>query len=468
MRFTVIGHACLFIEVGDVTMLVDPWLSGSCYWRSWWHFPASAPVRPEYLTPDYVYLSHPHFDHFHFPSVRRLHRKAQVLIPRFGVDVMKAEVTRLGFSDVRELPHGKPIDLAGGLRVASYQYGCDDSALVVAADGTVLVDLNDCKVKGRAVAPILRQFGRPTFVFKSHSWAQAYPNCYTAANPSDAQLLERADYPETFIATAREMAPRYAVPFASMVAFLHPETRRYNAFAITARDVATAYAAANVTDTQLVVMNPGDGWDSTRGFAIAPTDPYADRDATLEGLARAVEPIIAKAIADEAGRTMSYEAFARYFTEFLRVLPRGTRLVIPKSVVFHVPSSTEPYWVVDVRRRAVRREAAPPPDVGTLIRIPEAVLADAIEKRILNFVHISLRVAIELAPGGVQTDFLFWAFLIFFEFGYLPLRHAMTPRMVHTLWRRRVEVWEVVKSLASQRTFTEKMIGNLMISERGA
>ena len=24
----------------------NPWLSGSCYWRSWWHFPPNTPVRP--------------------------------------------------------------------------------------------------------------------------------------------------------------------------------------------------------------------------------------------------------------------------------------------------------------------------------------------------------------------------------------------------------------------------------------
>jgi UDP-MurNAc hydroxylase len=34
MRFTVVGHATLFVE-GDRTLLVDPWLFGSCYWRSW-------------------------------------------------------------------------------------------------------------------------------------------------------------------------------------------------------------------------------------------------------------------------------------------------------------------------------------------------------------------------------------------------------------------------------------------------
>ena len=71
MKFTVIGHSCLRIETSGPTILVDPWLFGSCYWRSWWHYPTVAEPAPEVFEPDYVYLTHHHFDHFHFPSMRK-------------------------------------------------------------------------------------------------------------------------------------------------------------------------------------------------------------------------------------------------------------------------------------------------------------------------------------------------------------------------------------------------------------
>src|ERR1700704_3855588 len=114
MRFTVIGHACLYIETGAERLLVDPWLSGSCYWRSWWHFPPTGDPPEGALAPDVVYLSHHHFDHFPYPSIRRIGRRARVLMPQFGVDVMADEVRRLGFTDVRELRHGEVVDLGGG------------------------------------------------------------------------------------------------------------------------------------------------------------------------------------------------------------------------------------------------------------------------------------------------------------------------------------------------------------------
>ena len=83
MRFTVIGHACLYIETSGPTLLVDPWLTGSTYWRSWWHFPDSGEPETAWLEPDHVYLTHHHWDHFHYPSMRRIDRRAEVLVPKF-------------------------------------------------------------------------------------------------------------------------------------------------------------------------------------------------------------------------------------------------------------------------------------------------------------------------------------------------------------------------------------------------
>jgi len=37
-----------------------------------WHFPPKTEIRAEFLNPDYIYLSHHHFDHFHYSSLRRI------------------------------------------------------------------------------------------------------------------------------------------------------------------------------------------------------------------------------------------------------------------------------------------------------------------------------------------------------------------------------------------------------------
>lgn len=465
MRFTLIGHACMFIEAGGLEILVDPWLSGSCYWRSWWHYPRNMEIRPEFLSPDYIYISHHHFDHFHFPSMRRLDRRAKVLIPKFGVDVMPAEVKNLGFQEVIEIPHGHKLRLAGGVDVGSFQYGCDDSAFVVAHDGVVLADLNDCKIRGRVSDQLVRSFGRPTFAFMSHSWAQAYPICYTTKHADEAGLLGRADYAESFISTMRELGPQYAVPFASMVGFLHPETMRCNAHAVTPPEVAAAFAESGVQGTEVVVMCPGDSWDSARGFSIAQQDPYANREEALMRMSAEVAPQIAEESARESARPLTFEAFSRYFSGLLDALPPFAHFLFERTVVFHVASSEQPHWVVDLRRKRVYRAASPPEDWAMIIRIPDAVLADAIEKRILYFVHISLRISIELNRGGIETDFPFWALVLLYELGYLPLGKVLRPRTAGVCWRRRHEFTQLAWSLVGRRPLTEKLVGNLMTTK---
>jgi len=469
MRFTVIGHACLFIETGAQRILVDPWLSGSCYWRSWWHFPPNTPIRQEFLEPDYVYLTHHHFDHFHYPSLRRIAKTARVLIPRFGVDVMRAEVEHLGFKDVVEMPHGEPLTLEGGTRVASYQYGPDDSAFVVERDGVVLADLNDCKIKGPAAGPMLKTFGPPTFVFKSHSFAQAYPSCYDIKDPADAKLMTREDFLETFVDALRELRPKYAIPFASMVAFLHPESRHSNQWAVRPPEVV---AAANASDiaatTKTVLMVPGDTWSSDTGFALQPNNYYEKQDEWIARLVAASAPKLQQEEDEERDKSLTFEQFERHFGGFARALPPLIWLALVRPMVFYAASDVEaPYWVIDFRRRRVTRSSAPPPNYAAIVRLREAVLADAIEKNVVAFAHISMRVKIDLAPGGVQTDFLFWGLLSLHELGYFPLHKALTPRALRVLWRRRAEVWGVMRSMASLDSLDEKLRTNLASRHAG-
>jgi UDP-MurNAc hydroxylase len=463
MKFTVIGHACLYIDTGHERILADPWLSGSCYWRSWWHFPPNTELRPEYLTPDVLYISHHHFDHFHYPSLRRIARQARVFIPRFAVDVSRHELDNLGFKNVTELPHGDVMTLPSGTRLASYQYGPDDSALVVERDGVVLADMNDCKINGPSVKPILRTFGQPTFLFKSHSFAQAYPNCYDIADPADAKLMTREDFLETFIDTVRELRPRYAVPFASMVAFLHPQSRPCNAYAVRPPEVAAAVAASDVAaTTETVLMVPGDSWSSSAGFALQPNDYYERQDEWIARLEQQSEAKIQQEEEDERGIELTFAAFEHHFGAFLRTLPPLIWLVLKRPMVFHVPSDAQPYWTLDFRTRTVQRLAAPPAHYAAIVHIGEGILADAIAKNVVAFVHISMRLRIELARGGVQTDFLFWGLLSLRELGYFPLHRMLTWRAVRVLWRRRAEVWGFVRAIVNPKSFDEKVMGTLM------
>lgn len=468
MRFTVLGHGALSVEAGGNRLLVDPWLSGSCYWRSWWHYPPSE-ARPDDLAPDFVYLSHHHFDHFHYPSMRRLDKGATVLVPKFAVDVMPREVRGLGFERVVELPHGDIVELAPGLRVASFQYGFDDSALLVESGGVVLADLNDCKVRGAALDEVLSAFGRPTFLFKSHSWAQAYPVRYTSDDPAQLALISRESYVADFVETVELIEPGFAVPFASMVCFLHPETVDVNDHVITPKEVAEGFAAAHVHGSEVVVMAPGDSWSVDGGFELGDVDWFEPelRAATLADLQEQARPAIEQALADEAGRTVAWDDFRTFFETFVRALPPGAaRLLMPRPVTFHVDSGgATPAWTIDARRRRVTRAAAPLADTASIIHVPEGVLAQAVASKTVYLINISLRVRVDLQPGGLDADLGFWGLLAIWELGYLPLHRVPRRRLVSAVWLRRREFWELATTrLFGRGSMAERMTGGLIAS----
>ena len=443
MRFTVIGHSCLYIETSAGTILVDPWLFGSCYWRSWWHYPPTPEPEPEWLAPDYVYLTHHHFDHFHFPSMRQIDHGAHVLVPEFGIDVLAGEVRSLGFDEVMELPHAQVLQLGERVRVASYQYGTDDSVFVVADGDEVLVDINDSKIRGRALEQLRAEFGRPTFVFKSYSFAQAYPACYTADDPADLGLLTRDSYLDDWVGVVTELAPRYAVPFGSMVAFLHPESRQVNRFLVPPGDVVSTFRerARRARAPKRCRWIPAiDGVRRRVSSAAPSTGTPTANSVSTSSLAACSRASTRRRPPNREPRSTSRPS-PQYFTDFMHAFPRGVvgRLTVRRPVVFEVPSSPLPFWVLDFPRRAVYRLSQPPPGTASIVRVNEAMLSDAIDKHLVHVVHGSMRIAIHLRPGGAGDDITFWALLVPWELGYVPVKESVSRRLAEVVWRRRRE-----------------------------
>ena len=192
-------------------------------------------------------------------------------------------------------------------------------------------------------------------------------------------------------------------------------------------------------------MDPGDSWSSDTGFALSGVDWYADRESNLEELAAQVAPKIADQMLEEKAITLEYEAFAAYFHGFLGAFPPGVlRRLLHRPVVFEVPSSPLPFWVLDFSRRAVYRLSSPPPDTASIVTVNEGVLADAIAKRLVHVVHGSMRIHVHLRPGGVNDDLMFWGLLVPWELGYIPFRRVLRARLAKVAWRRRAEAVELL------------------------
>jgi UDP-MurNAc hydroxylase len=431
MDFTILSHAGMLIRSQGVSLIVDPWLVGSAYWRSWWNYPKPSDAWQSVTDLDFVYLTHMHWDHFHGPSLRKLPSSATVLIPDAFFGRMKDDILDFGFKNVVELRHGKTVKLAPGLEVTSWQFGLTmDSTLVVSDGTTTLMDMNDCKITGWPLRQVLRRHPKIDFVFRSHSSAQPYPFCVRAEDPRELSYRQNEDYLREFADTARLTGARYAVPFASNHCFLHKETRRFNTTAVSPVDVKRHFDKHGPRDSECVVMVPGDSWSDREGFKLQEHDFFDNRDRHLAAYAAEVAPLLEEQYRREERARLKFSAFETYFRDVIASVPRAARLLFKPVVAFTLSNRPGPAWVLDFDRRAIYESAAVPADAAFTIDVHEAVLKDCIEKRLFATWTPSKRLSVDLKKGRVRDFLMFLQVLDLHEYGYLPLRRMLSWRFV--------------------------------------
>ena len=166
MRLTFCGHVGFFVETRGGSVLCDPWFTPA-YFGSWFPFPRNDMLDvSRFESPDYLYISHLHRDHFD-PEwlARHVDKRAKVLLPQFRVPFLERELRSLGFEHFVRTSNGVAHDL-GDLSVTILALtepadGPLGDSLIVLDDGTARVlNQNDARPGDPDVAPCARALRR--------------------------------------------------------------------------------------------------------------------------------------------------------------------------------------------------------------------------------------------------------------------------------------------------------------------
>ena len=447
MKFTVLSHAGLHVEHNGVHIVCDPWLIGSCYWRSWWNFPEPPAALIGNLQPDYIYITHLHWDHFHGVSLRKLFAPTtRILVPKVPTRRMLRDLAYLGFHNVTEIPHGTELRLGDDFTLRSYQFGLGvDSAIVLDGGGFTLFNCNDCKFFGLPLRQITGRFPKVDFVLRSYSSASAIPYCIQEYEETYSHLRSQQDYIEEFSRFALSIGARHAIPFASNHCFLHKDTWQFNRTAVLAEDVRRHYTqlAAQINrKSECVVMPPGSSWSDVDGFQILPFD-YANADVYLQDLRARHEATLHRQYQRETQTLADFEGFREYFTGFLRSLPSLVRKWLKLRIVFRTRDADgEHNWLVDLV--AGRIEAGM--EVGddcVVLETPALVLNDCTKNHMFSVWTASKRLKIHLpSPSHLKSVKAFFSLLDFYELETIPLRRNLSWRALGVRMRRWRDVVE--------------------------
>jgi UDP-MurNAc hydroxylase len=435
MKFTILSHAGMLVEAQGIKLVSDPWILGSSYWRSWWNYPKPAAFSKDGI--DYIYLTHMHWDHFHGPSLRKFPPSVTFLVPKAPTSCIVDDLKDFKYKAVIEMPHGKTITLAPGLRVTSYQFGLNtDSTLVIEDGQTTLVNMNDCKLAGWPLKQLLRRHPQPDFLFRSHSSAQPYPHCIDAEDENDLRYRKNEDYVADFVESARLVRPRFAIPFASNNCFLHRDTVQFNHAVVSPLDVKSFFDQHKPEKTDCVVMVAGDSWHDREGFRIQEQDFFTAREQHLEAYSKDVAPLLEDCYRREEAVKLSFQTFEAYFKPFLKSLPWFLRFAFSPVIVFELETQSGTHWVVDFGKRRVFEAKDGYTGYALRFRVPPAVLRDCLQRKMFTLLFPSKRLRVEIKKGRVKDYFIFEQLFDLYEYRLLPMRLSLSARSL-SAWLRR-------------------------------
>jgi UDP-MurNAc hydroxylase len=315
------------------------------------------------LKPDFIYLTHIHWDHFHGPSLRRFARHTPILVPKGHTDKIKTDLERMGFTQVIELRHGQRFSLGPTFALTSYQFfPYLDSAVVLDVEGVTLLNANDAKFMGGPLRQILKNHPKIDFVFRSHSSANGRV-CYEVMDDPGAEVDTETRYIESFAVFAKRTGARYAIPFASNHCHLHKDVWPFNSYIQTPVRVEDYFRAQGWDRPHVQVMVSGDSWSSETGFHIRPESQrfFEKRDECLQEYREAQKEKLEEFYRMEETARISLDEVRRLLSPFFRALPFYFRGLYRRHPLTFVLTAGERRFVyrVDFCRRSVEELRSP-------------------------------------------------------------------------------------------------------------
>ena len=442
MEVSILSHACMMVRSGDTRVIIDPWLLGSCYWRSWWNFPRAQFDPDELAQVDAVVISHIHWDHWHGPTLKRFFRSKPIIVPDEPGLRSRRDLESLRLGPIQAARHGETIKI-GPISLTLYQFGLflNDAAIVIEADGHAVLNANDAKLAGSVLKRIVARHGPFDLAMRSHSSANPRIRFQTLDNP-DALFDDRDHYFRAFTLFMDSVQPRHAVPFASNHCHLHDDVFDLNAYISNPVELAHYVEQARPAHAwKLQLMLPGSTWSSSGGFSLATTAPFDDLAGSLADYRAAMQPTLQRTRETEQAVVISDRAWDRLLA-MATAAPAMLRPAGPVCIEASWPDGRREAAVVDCQAGTMDRASPLEPgrDVPVL-RFPAIVLRDAIAKNMFHHAGISKRchfiAADEQALARLQRVF---RLLELHEHEVLPLSSAYLGRMARGYLARWREV----------------------------
>ncbi len=251
-----VNHASFLLEYSEVTLIVDPWLTGNAFNNGW---NLLIPTPEKYLSFDkitHIWFSHEHPDHFSPADLKRIPADRRSKITVLFQKTMDRKVAnfcnKLGFA-VKELPPNIPVELGHDFSIICAPFTEGDSWCYIQAGSLSILNVNDCILKTEVDCKLIQNnVNQVDILFTQFGYAN------WVGNPDEAHLRKQASAEklDRIGIQSAVFNPTFICPFASMVYFSHEENQYMNDAQNTIKD-AYIYIHNN-TKSKPLILFPGD------------------------------------------------------------------------------------------------------------------------------------------------------------------------------------------------------------------
>ncbi len=332
-NFKILSHACLLIQRGNTALIIDPWLSGSCYWRSWWNYPEPELDEHELQQVTHVMISHIHWDHWHGTSLKKFFKGRQYIIPDEPKTRSYDDLCRMRLGDVRLIKHGQSLTLGVDIKITVYQFGLflNDTAIVIETPEVRILNANDVKIAGWPLKTILRRHGHFDFALRSHSTAN-FRACIQLENSTQHFVDDNDHYSRSFKLFMDAVRPTYAIPFASNHCHLHKDSYAFNQIITNPIKLKQWLDEHGQLDcAEFKIMLPGSSWSSRQGFQLRSLEPFDHLEEKIEQLQQKKQSQLQQYYQQESQQSCAPSVFEKHASH-LKSIPTICRKLLKNNL----------------------------------------------------------------------------------------------------------------------------------------
>ena len=273
ISITLLNHAAVIIELGEIRLLCDPWFEGSCFSGGWGLKYNNSNAMDEIKSCTHLWVSHFHGDHFHVPTLKRIldvNPDICVLGNTSYNFQLDGAMRSLGFANIVQVQERRELSLSSTVSIKRYPATGIDNMLVIKSPFGTVLNFNDCNIPHKARKWLASQLGFIDIFLTNFNHASKLID-YPKRSPDQI----KTEMSQRFTSICNSFQTKWIIPFASHHTYLAPESEDQNASLMTVDEIAKL-------DSKVVPLQVGQKVSfAEAGFDLVKTNSVSLNQTTL-------------------------------------------------------------------------------------------------------------------------------------------------------------------------------------------